>query len=135
MFNFEKSGCGNDGQFRDFCERLSLVGLPENPKFLKNELRVKHRKELVDIIEHVMVQKTNKEWTEMLNGAKFPYGPVNEMKEVFDDPQVLHNDMLQTMEHPILGQIKQVSFLTCKKKCLKTKRNIESFEIELFTNM
>lgn len=96
---------------------MSLTALPENPKFLKNELRVKHRAELTEIIENEMVQKTNKEWNEKLNGAKFPYGPVNELKEVFADPQVLHNDMLQSMEHPILGQIKQVNLI--KKIALK----------------
>ena len=67
--------------------------------------------------ENEMVQKTNKEWNEKLNGAKFPYGPVNELKEVFADPQVLHNDMLQSMEHPILGQIKQVNLI--KKNCFE----------------
>ena len=84
--------------------------LPENPKFCTNEFRVKNRVELIQMIEKVMVQKTNKEWNQVLNGAKFPYGPVNEMKEVFADSQVLHNDMVQTMEHPTLGDIKQVSF-------------------------
>ena len=74
-----------------------------------------------------MVQKTNKEWNEKLNGAKFPYGPVNELKEVFADPQVLHNDMLQSMEHPILGQIKQVSLI---KKMLWNNL-IKSFEIHI----
>ena len=87
-----------------------MENLPENPKFCTNELRVRNRVELIQMIEKVMGQKTNKEWNQVLNGAKFPYGPVNEMKEVFADPQVLHNDMVQTMAHPTLGSIKQVSF-------------------------
>ena len=72
---------------------MNLAALPENPKFSKNEVRVQHRIELIEIIEHVMKQKTNKEWNMILNGAKFPYGPVNELKEVFADSQVLHNDI------------------------------------------
>ena len=91
------------------CKKLELEHLGLHPKFLTNELRVKHRIELVQIIETQLQMRTNSEWNEILEGAKFPYGPVNPLKDVFEDPQVLHNQMVRTMDHETLGTtIKQV---------------------------
>ena len=42
--------------------------------------------------------------------AKFPNGPVNNFKDVFDDPQVNHNGMIQTITDDIFGVIKQVRY-------------------------
>ena len=94
------------------CKKLELEQLGLHPKFLTNELRVKHRIELVQIIETQLQMRTNSEWNEILEGAKFPYGPVNPLKDVFEDPQVLHNQMVRTMDHESLGTtIKQVKCL------------------------
>ena len=103
------------------CKKLELEHLGLHPKFLTNELRVKHRIELVQIIETQLQMRTNSEWNEILEGAKFPYGPVNPLKDVFQDPQVLHNQMVRTMDHESLGTtIKQVkiSFLFQKYYCI-----------------
>ena len=106
---FSPTGCGNDGQFRDLCKKLELDHLSLHPNFMTNELRVKHRTELVQIIESQLQMRTNSEWNEILEGAKFPYGPVNPLRDVFQDPQVLHNQMVRKMEHEALGTtIKQV---------------------------
>lgn len=101
-------GCGNDAQFKDFCQRLHLSDLPFNPKFQTNSLRVQHRKELIFILEEEMQKKSNKEWSGLLTDAKFPNGPVNNFQEVFNDPQVIHNGMVQTISDDIFGEIKQV---------------------------
>ena len=77
-------------------------------KFATNEFRVKNRSELLDILEDRMKLKTNKEWNQVMEGAKFPYGPVNRLKEVFEDPQVEHNQMMRTMPDGTFGDIKQV---------------------------
>jgi len=73
-------------------------------------MRVKNRGELVQIIEKAMIGKSNREWDLELEGAKFPYGPVNRLSEVFQDPQVLHNQMVRKMEHDFIGEIKQVKY-------------------------
>merc|ERR1719189_366778 len=62
----------------------------------------------MDILEDRMKLKTNKEWNQVMEGAKFPYGPVNRLKEVFEDPQVEHNQMMRTMPDGTFGDIKQV---------------------------
>ena len=63
-------GCGNDGQFKDFCLHLDLQHLPSDSKFQTNALRVQHRKELILILEEHMQRKTNKEWNGLLTDAK-----------------------------------------------------------------
>jgi len=44
----------------------------------------------------------------MLMESGFPCAPVNAMDEVFSDPQLLHRNMLVTMDHPKIGEIKQI---------------------------
>ena len=68
-----------------------------------------HREELIDIINDIMELKTNQEWNEIMEGAKFPYGPVNKLAEVFQDAQVIHNGMVHEMVHDKVGPIKVVS--------------------------
>ena len=82
--------------------------LPTNPNYATNEQRVKNRKKLVEIIESHMITKDNADWNDAMLGAKFPYGPVNPLKKVFEDPQVLHNQMVREMTHDHIGPIKQV---------------------------
>ncbi len=53
--------------------------------------------------------RSNKDWDKCLEGAKFPYGPVNNLKQVFADPQVRHNQMIRDMTHSGIGKIKQVN--------------------------
>lgn len=101
-------GCGNDGQFSDFCDRVHLNDLPSSAKFKTNELRVKNRDKLVAIINEIMQKKTNQEWNEALVGAKFPYGPVNGVAQVFQDAQVKHNEMVVEMDHATVGPVKVV---------------------------
>ena len=85
--------------------------LPNHTNYVTNELRVKHRHKLIEIIETQMKLKTNSEWSQIMEGAKFPYGPVNTLKDVFEDPQVVHNQMVREMHHDSLGKIiKQVNF-------------------------
>ena len=55
-----------------------------------------------------MQKKSNKEWSTLLTDAKFPNGPVNNFQEVFNDPQVIHNEMVQTIKDDVFGEIKQV---------------------------
>ena len=53
-----------------------------------------------------MSLRTTDEWLSEFEGANFPYGPINNMEQVFSDPQVLHNNMIQEMQHPTVGTIR-----------------------------
>ncbi|XP_033757070.1 succinate--hydroxymethylglutarate CoA-transferase-like [Pecten maximus] len=97
-------GCNNQ-QFTSLCQMLDLDHLSNDPKFISNQKRVENRDELLGILSDKFLSKTTEDWLAVFEGSGLPYGPINNMEKVFSDPQVLHNQMVQTLEHPIAGQI------------------------------
>jgi len=91
---------GNDGQFRRFCEAAGCPELAEEPRFKTNPARIVHRAELIPLIQDVMRTRTKGEWIEALEAATVPCGPINNMKEVFEDPQVRHRGLRVDVPHP-----------------------------------
>ena len=79
---------GNDGQFRKFCEVAGLPALPDAPRFSTNKARVSHRAELIPLLRQATVFKTTAEWVTLLEAAGVPCGPINDLAQVFADPQV-----------------------------------------------
>jgi crotonobetainyl-CoA:carnitine CoA-transferase CaiB-like acyl-CoA transferase len=92
---------GNDGQFRKFCEVAGLMALPDDPRFSTNKARVANRAELIPLLRQATVFKTTAEWVALLEAAGVPCGPINDLAQVFADPQVqargLRVDMLNGM--------------------------------------
>jgi crotonobetainyl-CoA:carnitine CoA-transferase CaiB-like acyl-CoA transferase len=100
---------GNDGQFGKFAE---VAGYPEwahDPRFATNKARVAHRKELVPLIRQVTVFRTTAEWVALLEKAGVPCGPINDLGQVFSDPQVLARGLRIDMPHPLAGSVPQVA--------------------------
>lgn len=97
---------GNDGIWARFCEALDILELAEDPRFRTNPDRVRNRDALVKILEDVFVRKPAKEWLDSLEKAGVPAGPLNNLDEVFTDPQVLHRKMLIEVEHSKAGRVK-----------------------------
>lgn len=79
---------GNDGQFRKFCEVAGLPALADDPRFSTNKARVAHRAELIPLLRQATVFKTTAEWVTLLEEAGVPCGPINDLAQVFADPQV-----------------------------------------------
>merc|ERR1719495_2201594 len=77
-------GCGNDKQFQEFCARIGRSDLGSSQDFLNNEARVKNRNLLLPVLAEVMSAKTSAQWSDLFQGVSFPYGPVNDMSQVFD---------------------------------------------------
>jgi len=94
---------GNDGQFQRFCEVAGCVELGEEPRFKTNSQRIVHRAELIPLIAEVMRTRSKQEWIEMLEAATVPCGPINNMKEVFEDAQVRHRELRVDIPHPSGG--------------------------------
>lgn len=101
-------GTGSDEQFKSLCTLLDVENLSKDPKYLTNQDRVKHRKELISILSNIFLEKSNKEWMSLFKNAPFPVGPVNTLKEVFDDPHVKEIELVKTLEHPLAGSVKVV---------------------------
>jgi glutaryl-CoA transferase len=94
---------GNDGQFQRFCEVAGCAELAEEPRFKTNTQRIVHRAELIPLIAEVMRTRSKQEWIERLEAATVPCGPINNMKEVFEDPQVRHRALRVDIPHPSGG--------------------------------
>ena len=79
---------GNDGQFRKFCEVAGIANLADDSRFVTNKARVAHRVELIPLLRQATVFKTTAQWIELLEKAGVPCGPINDLQQVFADPQV-----------------------------------------------
>ena len=67
---------------------MGEADLAREEKYVSNEKRVENRLELVGKLSKLLGSKTNSHWCEAFKGVSFPYGPVNKMSEVFEEPQV-----------------------------------------------
>ncbi|GBM42896.1 Succinate--hydroxymethylglutarate CoA-transferase [Araneus ventricosus] len=99
-------GAASNKQFKILCEILKVQHFLADPKYLSNKDRVQNRKVLISELTNIFSKKTTQQWLNMLEGSGIPYGPVNNMEQVFNDPQVIHNKMILDMVHPTAGDIK-----------------------------
>ena len=100
---------GNDPEFRRFAE---VVGHPEwadDKRFSTNGLRVRNRATLVPLLEAIFRRSPKAHWLERLEAAGIVSGPINEISDVFADPQVLSRNMAVEVEHPLGGPLKLVA--------------------------
>ena len=95
---------GNDIQFRKFCEFAGAPELPKDSRFKLNSDRVKNRKILVPMLDELTQRNSTQFWLEGLEKLQVPCGPVNTIKDVFDDPQIQHREMEISMPHPLSGK-------------------------------
>ncbi|MCK1466937.1 CaiB/BaiF CoA-transferase family protein [Bradyrhizobium sp. CW10] len=91
---------GNDTQFARTCAVLGEPELATTPKFIKNNDRVVHGKELMAIFARLFLKKEVAYWLEKLEQAGVPCGPVNDFEQVFADPHVRERNMEVKVEHP-----------------------------------
>jgi crotonobetainyl-CoA:carnitine CoA-transferase CaiB-like acyl-CoA transferase len=100
---------GNDGQFARFCEVAGRPELAGDARFATNALRVEHRAALVGIVAPILASRPTGEWVEALEAAGVPCGPINDLAQVFEDPQVRHRGLRVVVEHPRHGSVPLVA--------------------------
>ncbi|GLH33856.1 CaiB/BaiF CoA transferase family protein [Pseudomonas putida] len=100
---------GNDGQFRKFAEVAGQPQWADDPRFATNKLRVANRAELIPLIRQATVFKTTAEWVSQLEAAGVPCGPINDLAQMFQDPQVLARGLAVSMPHALAGSVPQVA--------------------------
>ena len=100
---------GNDSQFQRFCEFAGKSEFAADNRFQKNSSRVKNRDVLVPQVIEIMLQKTSAEWLEALNVRGIPCGPINNIEQVFADPQVRHRGLQLELDHPNAGKVASVA--------------------------
>ncbi len=91
------------------CDTIGAPELSQDERFVDNARRMVHREELLEIIERQLVSKTAKEWTEDFIAVGIPAGPINDVSDAVNDEQVQHLGLVETVMHPALGPLKQIS--------------------------
>jgi formyl-CoA transferase len=99
---------GNDGQYQKFVEVGQRPELANDERFATNPLRVKNRDVLVPILAEMVKTKTRDEWIDQLEAVGVPCGPINDLHDVFENPQVKARGIKMEMPHPTAGSVKLV---------------------------
>jgi formyl-CoA transferase len=99
---------GNDGQYRKFVETGDRPELAGDERFATNPMRVRHRDTLVPLLAEMVKTKTKQQWIAALEAAGVPCGPINNIDEVFADPQVVARGVQIDLPHPTAGNVKLV---------------------------
>ncbi len=89
-----------------FCKLVGKEDWTDDPRFESNPKRVENRQTLLPLIDELFARKTCDEWMELLVRAAIPCGPVNDMKHLFADQQVLHRSMIAEVPHPTIGNLR-----------------------------
>ncbi|MDH3287331.1 MAG: CoA transferase [Betaproteobacteria bacterium] len=97
--------CGNDNLFSKFCEVGDCKHLVQDGRFATNGKRVENRAALVPLLQVVFSRRTTQEWVEALEAAGVPNGPINNLKQVFEEPQVVARGMKIELAHPSAGKV------------------------------
>ena len=93
---------GNDGQFARLCEVVGRPELARDPRFATNAARVEHRGELVRELAPLLAARATGAWLDALDAAGVPCGPINDLAQVFEDPQVRHRGLRIEVPHSAL---------------------------------
>jgi crotonobetainyl-CoA:carnitine CoA-transferase CaiB-like acyl-CoA transferase len=100
---------GNDGQFDSLCHIAKRPDLGTDPRFIRNSGRVANRTVLVPIFENIFFKQTSAQWLAALESVSVPCGPINNLSQVWEDPQVQHRGMKTDLDHPLSGRVPTIA--------------------------
>ena len=94
-----------------FAKCSAVLGHPEwgeDAHFKLNRDRVAHRELIERMVSDELKRDTTAAWIVKLQAAGVPCGKINSVKEALDDPQTAARNMIETVEHPTVGQLKML---------------------------
>lgn len=97
---------GNEKMWRRLCSALGLDHLAEDPRYADNAARMENRTALRHTIEEVLAAQSAEEWIPRINEAGVPCGPVLDLEQALNHPITQALDMVETVEHRELGEMK-----------------------------
>lgn len=101
---------GNDVQWRRLCALLGRSELADDARFRANADRVVHREELNRLLEEELLRDTVAAWSERLGSAGIPVTPIRTLDEVYASEQTHALGIVQDVDHPVVGPLRQVGF-------------------------
>jgi crotonobetainyl-CoA:carnitine CoA-transferase CaiB-like acyl-CoA transferase len=100
---------GNDAQFARFCEVAGRPELARDERYMRNADRVRHRDVLVPVLADLLRTRSKHDWLAALESAKVPCGAINNLADVFADPQVQARQMTIAVPHPLSDTLRLVA--------------------------
>jgi crotonobetainyl-CoA:carnitine CoA-transferase CaiB-like acyl-CoA transferase len=101
--------CGNDNLYRKFCEAAGCAELATDARFASNGKRVENRAELTRLLQAIFARRPTREWLALLEAAGVPNGPINDVAQVFEEPQVKARGVRVELDHPAAGKLPTVA--------------------------
>ena len=98
---------GSDRLWERFCKAMQREDLFNHPDYVQNVDRVRNRPQIISLLQEEFAKKPTADWVRQLDEGGIPCAPINEMSDIFTDPQVLARNMVMDVPHPTLGTIKQ----------------------------
>ncbi|MFA1822089.1 CaiB/BaiF CoA transferase family protein [Virgibacillus oceani] len=99
---------GNDNQFSMLCKLIGKPALAADPRFKTNPDRVENRETIVPLLQEEFLKKPTSYWKDQCKINNIPCGPIQNLAEVAEDPQLQARDMFIDYEHPAAGDIKMI---------------------------
>lgn len=97
---------GNDRLWEKFCKIVGKEELIEDERFKTNSQRTENVSQLEPILSELIKCKTTMEWISILEREGIPCSPINNVKDVIEDPQVIERNMIVEVEHKSIGKVK-----------------------------
>ena len=98
-------GAANQANWERLCAAIGRDELISDPKFVQPKDRMNNLDELAETLGETFRRETSAHWLEKLERAGVPVGPIYDLKEVYEDPQVRARDMFVETEHPVAGRV------------------------------
>ncbi|MDD5093477.1 MAG: CoA transferase [Dehalococcoidia bacterium] len=113
----------SDRHWPEFCQAVGLENLIDDPRSNTIPARTANAETIIAILDKLFATKPRHEWLKILDGKDFVYGPINDMKDLVRDRQVLENDYIIEYDDPGRGKIKMIGFPV---KLSKTPARVQS---------
>ncbi len=102
-------GVGSERLWERFCHALDIAEtIGKDPRFATNADRLRHRGELIPLLEQVFAAHEADFWLERLRAADIPCGPINEVDEILNDPHLQARGMIVELLHPTVGPVRSL---------------------------
>jgi crotonobetainyl-CoA:carnitine CoA-transferase CaiB-like acyl-CoA transferase len=96
---------GNDRQWAKLCTAIGHEEWITDERFVTNSARVKNRADVTSLLSEVFLQKDSQVWLALFEEIGIPAASINNMAQVFADPQVTEREMRVTADHPTEGTV------------------------------
>ena len=101
-------GAANQANWERLCTAIGRDELVTDPRFVEPRDRMNNLDELVSTLEVTFAQQSSDHWLEILEAANVPAGPINDIAQVYSDPQVRAREMMVETDHPVAGRVRNI---------------------------